>query len=99
MLEDIIITPVHHLIGQASNNLIKQEILKRLHDFFATLEKEAGPHATKVVRTRSRSALRDDDNIVDLPSSYLKRGLYQKMMYHMGWMVKADGAWKFLKIV
>ena len=37
--------------------------------FFSALEKEAEPHATKVVQTQLGIALRDDDDTIDLQSS------------------------------
>ena len=77
--------PVHALTGKPGNNAMKASMIKRLHYFFSELEEEAEPHATKVVRTRACVALRDDDEIIELPSSYLKRGLYIRLMLEMGW--------------
>ena len=91
-------TPIHASTGKASNNAMKESTIKRLHDFFSALEEEAEPHATKVVRTRARVALRDDDEIVELPSSYSKRGLYAKLMLEWGWTVMCDGRGNYGKL-
>ena len=91
--------PVHALTGKPSNNAMKASMIKRLHDFFSELEEEAEPHATKVVRTRARVALRDDDEIVELPSSYSKRGLYVRLMLELGWKVTCDGQGSFGKLI
>ena len=50
-----------------------------------------------MVRTRVGVALRDDDDILELPSSYSKRSLYSRLMYSWGWVVKPDGRGNFGK--
>ena len=84
-------TPIHKLNGAPSNNSTKQQTIDKMRNFFIALEEEGEPHATKVVRTRVGIALRDDDDILELPSSYSKRSLYCRLMYSWGWVVKASG--------
>ena len=62
-----------------------------MHKLFRALEEDAEPHATHVVRTRARVALREDDDNVELPSSYSKRGIYVRLMLEMGWNAKRKG--------
>ena len=88
----------HQLIGRNSNHAVKLESISLLHSFFTELSDEGEPHATKVVRTRARIALRDDDDIIELPSCYSKRSLYCRMMFSMGWVVKADNNGNFGKL-
>ena len=90
-------TPVHKLTGEPSNHGTKEYKLDSMRIFFSALEKEAEPHATKVVRTKTGIALRDDDDTIDLPSSYSKRGLYCKLMHLWGWNCKVDGRGSFGK--
>ena len=89
---------LHGLKGKGSNNAMKGMIVEKLNEFLAGLEKEGEPHATKVVRTRTGVALRDDDDIIELPSSYSKRNLYARFMLMLGWKVKPDGAGNFGKL-
>ena len=52
-----------------SNKAMNGRIVKELHDFFHNLgENHSEPHTTKVVRTTTGIALRNDDEIVELPS-------------------------------
>ena len=88
----------HGLTGKEGNRGMKGMIVEKLHEFLGELEDEGEPHATKVVRTRTRVALRNNDDIVELPSSYSKRNLYARFMLTLGWKVKPDGAGNFGKL-
>ena len=95
--EERVQTTVHGLTGQKSNHQTKEYKLESMRIFFSALEKEAEPHATKVVRTKTGIALRDNDDSVDLPSCYSKRSLYCKLMHLWGWVCKVDGQGSFGK--
>ena len=83
---------------QTSNHQTKEYKLDSMRIFFSALEKETEPHATKVVRTKTGIALRDNDDSVDLPSCYSKRSLYCKLMHLWGWVCRADGRGSFGKL-
>ena len=75
---------------------MKGRIVGELHDFFHNLrENYSEAHATKVVRTTTGIALRNDDEIVELPSCFSKRQLYCKFLYECGWVVKPKGNGSF----
>ena len=75
---------------------MKGKIVEKLHEFFYDLgENCSEPHATKVVRTTTGIALRNDDEIVELPSCFSKRQLYCKFLYGCGWVVKPKGNGSF----
>ena len=91
-----IAAPAHLLTGKKSNKAMKGRIVEELHDFFHDLgENHSEPHATKVVRTTTGIALRNDDEIVELPSCFSKRQLYCKFLYGCGWVVKPKGNGSF----
>ena len=96
--EEMVQTNVHGLTGQKSNHQTKEYKLESMRIFFSASEKEAEPHATKVVRTKTGIALRDNDDSVDLPSCYSKRSLYCKLMHLWGWVCRADGWGNFGKL-
>ena len=84
--------PAHLLAGRKSNKAMKEKIVEKLHDFFHHLEKnKTEPHATKVVRTTTGIALRNEDDIVELPSCFSKRQLYCQFLYGCGWVIKPKG--------
>ena len=88
--------PDHLLLGRKSNSRLKKETHDRVIGFLKNLEVNEGePHATKVIRTRLRVALRNDDDIVELPSSFTKRQLYAKFLFECGWVVKPKGNGSF----
>ena len=89
---------LHGLIGRKSNNSTKKKSIDHMEDFFRKLEEEGEPHATRVVRTACKVALRDDDDITELPSSYSKRQLYCRLMLELGWSVVADNNGSFGKL-
>ena len=69
-----IAAPARLLTVKKSNKAMKGRIFKELHDFFNDLKENHGePHVTKVVRTTTGIALRNDDKIVKLPSCFSKR--------------------------
>ena len=70
----------HGLVGKPSNFLKKHDHSPKLHQFFKELELYAAPRATRVVRSSlGGEELRDDDlDLVDLPSNFLKNGLYAR---------------------
>ena len=91
-----IAAPAHLLTGKKSNKAMKGRIVKGLHDFFHGLaENHSESHATKVVRTTTGIALRNDDEIVELPSCFSKRQLYCKFLEGCGWVVKPKGNGSF----
>ena len=98
MKEEREITSAHGLTGKKSNFQTPEYKLESMRMFFSALEKEAEPHATKVVRTKTGIALRDNDDSVDLPSCYSKRSLYCKLMHLWGWVCRADGRGNFGKL-
>ena len=88
--------PTHMLLGRKSNSSLKGETFAKLMSYFKNLQENKGePHATKVIRTRLRVALRNNDDIVELPSSYTKRQLYAKFLFECGWLVKPKGNGSF----
>ena len=100
-LEDFInigktIGPTHLLVGSKSNGAIKGVIVEKLHDNFVRLQRHhTEPHATKVVRTTTGIALRNDDDIAELPSSFTKRQMYCNFLFGLGWCVKPKGNGSF----
>ena len=88
----------HGLIGRKSNNATKKKSIEHMENFLVKLQDEGEPHATRVIRTACQVALRDDDDITELPSSYTKRQLYCRLMYEMGWSVVAHNNGSFGKL-
>ena len=62
-------TPVNKFTGEPSNHGTKEYKLESIHILFSASEKEAEPHATNVVRTKTGIALREDDDTINLLSS------------------------------
>ena len=96
-LEDIIksgkkIGPKHLLIGSKSNGAIKGLIVEKLHDNFFSLQlHHTEPHATKVFLKMTGIALRNNDDIAELPRSFTKRQMYCNFLFGLGWCVKPKG--------
>ena len=69
-LEDIVSQgddrgPSHMLCGRKSNSSLKSETLEKLLSYFKNLQDNEGePHATKVIRTRLRATLCNNDDIM-----------------------------------
>ena len=100
-LEDIIksgkkIGPKHLLIGSKSNGAIKGLIVEKIHDNFVSIQlHHTKPHATKVFRTTTGIAFRNDDDISELPSSFTKRQIYYNFLFGLRWCVKLKGNGSF----
>ena len=82
---------IHGLRLRQGDATIYDEVKNPLHEFFERLTKEAEPHASKVVRLTTGLILKDDDDNVELPSSYTKRTLYSRWCWDRGWDIKPKG--------
>ena len=105
-------TPSHGLTGKLSNNgNINQGYTLVLNMFFSLMETFAVPRATRVVRTlvqgeddgqspTLRVDLRDqDDELLELPSSMTKQGLYARFLKdHVGIVQVLDGRSKIIGV-
>jgi len=47
----------------------------------------AEPRATRIVREATQTSLRDDNNLYDLPTYMMRRGLYKEFCYGRGQLV------------
>lgn len=72
--------------------------IHRMHNFFLALAEGSEPHAIKVFRKRPRVILRDNDDNVDIMSSYSKRGLYVRLIIEMVLNAKSNGWGNFGKL-
>ena len=71
------IGPMQLLVGSKSHGAIKGLIVEKLHEYFVSLQlHHIEPSATKVVWTLTGIALRNDDDITELPSSFTKGQIY-----------------------
>ena len=80
----------HGLMGKASNNSVKEDILLSLHDYFKKdLKEEGDDYASRQVRTAlGVSYLRDNElEGVRLPPFFTKRIIYERWCYSRGWVV------------
>jgi hypothetical protein len=90
---------VHGNTGKKNKlHLHDQEVLT---DFFEETKKFAGPRATGIVRDLVRDrvevALRDDDTeLLELPTCYTKRNMYQQYTIEQGWVFKLDSKGKVI---
>ena len=66
----------HGLSNMQGNRALNDETIASLNSYFDTLKSEAEPHASKVVRLMTGLVLKEDDDNIELPSSYTKRKLY-----------------------
>jgi hypothetical protein len=71
-----------------------------LHAFFEVLVTDHGePRATRLVRTKTKTGLRDAEiALVELPSAMTKRGIYQKFCYDRGYAIKANAIGSYPKL-
>jgi hypothetical protein len=84
--------PSHGLEGRQSNNKSKTEDYKeKLDSFFEYITQFANPRATRIVAIRTNNGgikmdLRDEnEELLELPSSFTKRGLYTRFLEENGW--------------
>ena len=73
---------LHKLCGKVGNTLLDAGVKASLIAYLEQKNTEAEPHASKVVRTTTKMELWEDDNQVELPSNYTKRGLYVDWCYN-----------------
>ena len=79
------------------NHKQTQDVVDFLHKFGVD---EGEAHATRFIRLESGTALRDSDvDMLQLPSFYSKRQLYERYCYDRGWEVRAfnDGSYPPVK--
>ena len=83
--------PVHGLKGRASNFAMGAATTASLHAFFQGLKAHACPRATRFVRTESGFELRDnDEEVMDLPTSWTKRAVFARWLDECGWSIVTD---------
>ena len=65
--------------------------------FFERMEKMAEPHASKVVMLETKVVIKDDDDDIELPSNFTKRGMYERkrvlLLYHLLLLYKLIQHW------
>jgi flavodoxin len=71
-----------------------------LFAFFELLVTDHGePRATRLVRTKTKTGLRDTEiDLVELPSAMTKRGMYQRFCYERGYKVSSDAFGSYPKL-
>ena len=67
------------------------EIKQSMRDFLEALKEEAETHASKCVRLVTGIVLKEDDDNIELPSSFTKRGVYGRWCWSRGWEVRPKG--------
>ena len=71
--------------GKRFQNEVKDDLL----EFFEEMKQFAQPHSTRIVREEAGTELRDgEEDMLELPYSWSKRGLYQRFCGERGWEVK-----------
>ena len=80
-----LVPSLHGMYGKVGNNTIPDEVLKSIIKYLEDKKADAEPHASNVVRTTTKMALREDDNNIELPSNYTKRGMYINWCYDRGY--------------
>jgi hypothetical protein len=86
------LTPtLHGLNNRRGNASMNNDTKASLNMFLETLKDEAEPHASKVVRLTTGLVLKDDDDNIELPSSYTKRRLYCRWCWERGWDIRLKG--------
>ena len=85
--------PVHGNKGKLNhktktfNLLVKDDLLI----FFENMQQLAAPTSTRVVREETGSGLRDgEEKVVELPSLFSKRGMYQRFCSECGWRIETS---------
>mgnify|MGYP005848044159 CR=1 FL=1 len=85
----------HGLEGKRGNNYNPHyDVL--LHEFFQTIKEFAFPRATQFVRSITNQGkvsieLRDkEEDLLELPSCYSKRSLYNRLVHNCGWKHRTD---------
>ena len=64
-----------------------QEVIDFLHNIG---EEEGETYATRFIRMETRIAIRNADlNQIELPSSFTKRGIYERFCYERGWIARS----------
>ena len=86
-----LIPTLHGLSNRHGNASMNNETKASLNMFLETLKDEAEPHASKVVRLTTGLVLKDDDDNIELPSSYTKRRLYCRWCWEREWDIRPKG--------
>lgn len=96
--------PTHGLMAAAANRTPKH-YPQILAAFFSTITELAAPRATRLVRCIVRDdsgyqdELRDDDpELIELPPSLNKVGLYKRFLHEHGWKPVYDAKHRLLKM-
>jgi len=89
--------PLHGLTGSESNRSYRDKAtMDALADFFTFVQSLASPRATRLIRALSKTGentteLRDDDeDLIELPTYFSKRGLYKQFLAKNGFTYTAD---------
>ena len=83
-----LVPSLHKLCGKDGNALLDSRVSDSLIAYLEVKKTEAEPHASKVVRTTTKMELREDDDKIELPSNYTKRGMYVDWCYNQGFKAK-----------
>ena len=86
-----LVPSLHKLCGKVGNTLLDAGVKASLIAYLEQKNTEAEPHTSKLVRTTTKMELWEDDNQVELPSNYTKRGLYVDWCYNQGFKAKLVG--------
>ena len=82
---------VHGLKGKPANNSLKPAIRESLHDFLQDLSHHAAPRATLLVRKKTEIVQKnDDDEIIELPTHWTKRGVWARWLDELGYDVTTN---------
>jgi hypothetical protein len=81
--------PEHRLTGKVSNNALKATLQACLCVFFEEMIELGSPRATRFIRMEVGMEVRDcDDEMLELPSSFTKRGLYVRFCKEIGYKAR-----------
>lgn len=95
------VEPIHGLKGRKGNrnSKVREAIHDRLHLFFIEMEQLGCPRATEIVRnldladnSLSFDFRNSDTELVELPSCYSKRSIYNRFLLDCGWKYNVDSA-------
>ena len=86
-----LVPAMHGLKDKESNARVSADVKASMKDSLEALKGEAEPHASKCVRLVTGIVLKEDDDNIELPSSYTKRGVYSRWCWSRGWDVRPKG--------
>jgi hypothetical protein len=94
----------HGLAGKGSNRSMNSDFDILLTDFFETMKEFALPRATRLVRglvaDQVAVDVRDaDEELLELPTSFSKRSLYNRFLNEIGWTFKYDSVGRVIEKV